>query len=85
MELGEEPLSLEERVRAIVAAEYGVPMERVTPETHFYTDLDDSLELVCAVAECERAFGVDIPDEEAMELERVADLISLIRAKREAS
>ena len=73
-------ISVLERVRALVARAFDRPVAEITPGTHFYRDLDDSLELVELVVECEEHFDVTLPDEEARGVETVGQLVTLIEA-----
>jgi len=61
-------------VCGVVAEEYGVGADTLTPETDFGKDLDDSLELVAVLLACEERFALEIPEEEAMRLLTVGDL-----------
>ncbi len=65
-----------DRVREIIANELGVEMEKVTDEASFVEDLGaDSLDTVELVMAFEEEFGVEIPDEEAEQMQTVGDAI----------
>jgi len=58
--------SAENRVKRIVAEQFGVEEEQLTPETRFVEDLGgESLDTVELVAAMELEFKIDIPDEDA--------------------
>lgn len=70
---------IEARVKEIIVEQLGVDEDDVTPEASFIKDLGaDSLDTVELVMALEEAFGVEISDEQAEELERVGDAINFI-------
>ncbi len=69
-----------DRVREIIANELGVEMEKVTDEASFVEDLGaDSLDTVELVMAFEVEFGVEIPDEEAEQMQTVGDAIRYLQ------
>ncbi len=69
-----------DRVREIIANELGVEMEKVTDEASFVEDLGaDSLDTVELVMAFEEEFGVEIPDEEAEQMQTVGDAIRYLQ------
>jgi acyl carrier protein len=69
----------EARVREIIVNELGVEAEKVTPEASFVEDLGaDSLDTVELVMAFEEEFGMEIPDEDAEQLQTVGDAIKYI-------
>ena len=72
------------RVREIIAQELGVEQEKVTDEAYFVEDLGaaslDTVELVMAF---EEEFGLEIPDEDAEEMQTVGQAIAYLTAKEE--
>ena len=72
------------RVREIIAQELGVEQEKVTDEANFVEDLGaDSLDTVELVMAFEEEFGVEIPDEDAEEMQTVGQAIAYLTAKEE--
>ena len=72
--------SIEAKVKEIIINELGVEPEKVTPEASFVEDLGaDSLDTVELVMAFEEEFGLEIPDEEAEQLQTVADAIRYLK------
>ncbi len=72
------------RVREIIAQELGVEQEKVTDEANFVEDLGaDSLDTVELVMAFEEEFGLEIPDEDAEEMQTVGQAIAYLTAKEE--
>jgi acyl carrier protein len=75
-------MSLQDKVRSIIAEQLGVKPEEVTPQASFIDDLGaDSLDTVELVMALEEEFGIEIPDEEAEKLVTVGDAIKYIEEK----
>ena len=71
-----------DRVREIIANELGVEMEKVSDEASFVEDLGaDSLDTVELVMAFEEEFGVEIPDEDAEQMQTVGDAIRYLQDK----
>ena len=69
----------EARVKEIIVNELGVEAEKVTPEASLVEDLGaDSLDTVELVMAFEEEFGMEIPDEDAEQLQTVGDAIKYI-------
>ena len=76
--------SINERVQAIIAEQLGVEEEKVTEEASFADDLGaDSLDLVELILALEEEFGIEIPDEDAEKINKVADATQYIAEKTE--
>ena len=74
--------NVEAKVKEIIVNELGVEPEKVTPEASFVEDLGaDSLDTVELVMAFEEEFGMEIPDEEAEQLQTVGDAIRYISEK----
>ncbi len=74
-------MSIEARVRTIVADQLGVPEEEIKPEARFIEDLGaDSLDIVELIMAMEEEFETEIPDEEAEKIQTVSDTIEYIKA-----
>ncbi len=75
-------MSVEERIRGIIARQLEVQPEEVIPEASFADDLgSDSLDLVELVMAMEEEFGIEISDEEAERIQTVQDAINFIEER----
>ena len=71
---------IQEKVVKIIVDKLGVKESEVTPEATFTGDLGaDSLDTVELVMEFEKAFGIQVADEDA---ETVGDVINYIEANK---
>jgi len=76
-------MSVEERVRKIIAEKLSVDLEEVVPEASFVDDLGaDSLDLVELIMSMEEEFDTDISDEDAEKITTVQDAINYIQAQK---
>ena len=74
-------MSIEEKVKKIIAEKLSVDLAEVIPEASFVDDLGaDSLDLVELIMTMEEEFDIDISDEDAEKLESVKDAIDFINA-----
>ena len=70
------------KVKEIIINELGVEADKVTPEASFVEDLGaDSLDTVELVMAFEEEFGIEIPDEDAEQLQTVGDAIKYLQNK----
>jgi acyl carrier protein len=70
-------MSVEDKVKKIIAEKLSVDLDEVVPEASFVDDLGaDSLDLVELIMSMEEEFDVEIPDEEAEKLVTVGDAIA---------
>ncbi|MBP1658336.1 MAG: acyl carrier protein [Bacteroidetes bacterium] len=70
------------KVKEIIVNKLGVDEGQVTPEASFTNDLGaDSLDTVELVMEFEKAFNLQIPDEDAEKIASVGDAIKYIQSK----
>jgi acyl carrier protein len=75
-------MSVEVKVKEIIAKQLGVDSDKVTLEASFVDDLGaDSLDTVELVMAFEEAFNVEIPDEDAEKILKVQDAIKYIDDK----
>ncbi len=73
---------VEAKVKEIIMNKLGVDDGQVTPEASFTNDLGaDSLDTVELVMEFEKAFNLQIPDEDAEKISTVGDAIKYIKSK----
>ncbi|RJQ22838.1 MAG: acyl carrier protein [Nitrospiraceae bacterium] len=75
-------MSVEAKVKEIIAKQLGVDMGKVTLEASFVDDLGaDSLDTVELVMAFEESFNIEIPDEDAEKILKVQDAIKYIEEK----
>ena len=73
---------IEAKVKEIIINKLGVDDGQVTPEASFTNDLGAaSLDTVELVMEFEKAFNLQIPDEDAEKITTVGDAIKYIKSK----
>jgi acyl carrier protein len=72
-------MSVEDKVKKIIAEKLSVDLNEVVPEAHFVDDLGaDSLDLVELIMSMEEEFDIDISDEDAEKMATVKDAIAYI-------
>ncbi len=72
--------SIEEKLKKIVAEQLNVEVSQVEPSKSFIEDLGaDSLDVVELVMALEEKFEIEIPDEEAQNIQTVGDAINYIK------
>jgi acyl carrier protein len=70
------------KVKEIIMNKLGVEAGQITPEASFTNDLGaDSLDTVELVMEFEKAFNIQIPDEDAEKISTVGDAINYLQSK----
>ena len=73
---------IEAKVKEIIINKLGVDDGQITPEASFTNDLGaDSLDTVELVMEFEKAFNLQIPDEDAEKITTVGDAVRYIQGK----
>jgi acyl carrier protein len=76
-------MSVEEKVKKIIAEKLSVELEEVVPEASFVDDLGaDSLDLVELIMSMEEEFDTDISDEDAEQITTVKDAIDYIHKQQ---
>ena len=72
-----------EKVKAIIVEKLSVDAADVKDEASFTNDLGaDSLDTVELIMEFEKAFDIQIPDQDAQGIKTVGDAISYIESKK---
>ncbi|MEN8245926.1 MAG: acyl carrier protein [Thermodesulfobacteriota bacterium] len=72
-------MSIEDKVKKIIAEKLSVDLSEVVPEASFVDDLGaDSLDLVELIMTMEEEFDIDISDEDAENMESVKDAMDYI-------
>ncbi len=68
-----------EKVKSIIVEKLGVEASEVTPEASFTNDLGaDSLDTVELIMEFEKEFNVSIPDDQAENIQTVAQAVAYL-------
>ena len=74
---------IEEKVKAIIVDKLGVDAAEVKPEASFTNDLGaDSLDQVELIMEFEKAFELQIPDDQAEKIGTVGEAIKYIEENK---
>ncbi len=74
---------IQSKVTEIIVEKLGVKESAVVPEADFTNSLGaDSLDTVELIMEFEKAFDIQIPDEEAENIKTVGDAISYIEKNK---
>jgi acyl carrier protein len=75
-------MSVEERVKRIIADQFGVKPEELQPETSFAKNLmAESIDTVELIAALEEEFNIEIPDEDAERNQTVGQVIDYMKRK----
>ena len=75
-------MAVADQVKKIIVEQLGVDEEEVTPDASFVDDLGaDSLDTVELVMAFEEEFGIEIPDEDAEQLQTVGDAVKYLQGK----
>ncbi|HCA80496.1 MAG TPA: acyl carrier protein [Bacteroidetes bacterium] len=73
---------IDKKVKEIIVSKLGVDEAQITMEASFTNDLGaDSLDTVELVMEFEKAFNVQIPDEDAEKIATVGDAVNYLKSK----
>lgn len=76
-------MSVEQKVKSIVAEQLGVEINEIKNESSFQDDLGaDSLDTVELVMALEEAFDCEIPDDEAEKITTVQAAIDYVNSKQ---
>jgi acyl carrier protein len=75
-------MSIQDKVKKIIAEKLSVELEELVPEASFVDDLGaDSLDLVELIMSMEEEFDIEISDAEAEKLATVKDVFEYIDAR----
>jgi acyl carrier protein len=76
-------LATYDKVREVVVDQLGVSEDEVTPDAKFVEDLGaDSLDRVELVMRLEEEFDLEIPEDDALKIQTVADAVEYIEKKK---
>ena len=71
-----------EKVREHLSAELEVPLDQISESTRMREDLDaDSLDLYELVMELEDTYGISVSEEEAADIETVAQAVDFVAGR----
>ena len=71
-----------QKVREHLSAELEIPLGQIGEETRLREDLDaDSLDLYELVMELEDTYGISVSEEEAADIETVADAVDFVAGR----
>jgi len=77
-----DPHKVEKRVVKIVQEQFNVPEEEIRPETSYQQDLGaDSLDVVDLLMSFQEEFAIEIPEEDAQQLDTVGKTVSYIQQR----
>ena len=75
-------MSVEAKVKDLIARQLGIDIEKVTPEASFIDNLGaDSLDTVELIMVFEEAFNIEIPDADAEKILKVQDAVKYMEEK----
>jgi acyl carrier protein len=74
-------MTVEEKIRDIVANIVHVDKSVLTPESTFKDIKADSLDIVQSLVAVEEAFDIEIPDEEAQKFQNFAEFVSYVESR----
>lgn len=78
----EQQFTIEHRVKAVVAEQYGIETDNVLPEHHITNEYGgDSLDAVELIMAFEDEFNLEIPDQEADKIHTVQQAIDYVRVR----
>ena len=78
----ENKMSTLEKVASLIAEQLNKPVEEITAEKEIVKDLGaDSLDVVEMIMTLEEQFGITIPEEDAIAIKTVEDIVKIIDAK----
>lgn len=74
---------LSEKVKELVSEQLGLDESEIKPDLHLLDDLGaDSLDIVELIMAIEEEFDIEIPDEDAEQVQTLKDIIAYINDKK---
>jgi len=75
-------VDLEKRVTDLIVEQLGISREEAVPNASFIDDLGaDSLDIVELVMAMEEEFDIEIPDDDAEQIQRISDALAYLKEK----
>ncbi len=75
-------MAVADKVKELLSKQLNKPVEEITEDKDVVKDLGaDSLDVVELLMNLEDEFGISVPEEEAVKIKTVADVIKVIEAK----
>ena len=72
-----------EKIQELIAKQLNIPVESVTADKEIVKDLGaDSLDIVEMLMNLEDEYGISVPEEEAVNIITVADIVKIIEEKK---
>ncbi len=72
-----------EKVKELISKQLNKPIEEITDDKEVVKDLGaDSLDVVEMLMNLEEEYDISVPEEDAVEIKTVGDIISLIESKQ---
>ena len=76
-------MDVQKEIVDLIAEQLNLKVEDIKPENHFIKDLKaDSLDIVELVMSLEEKFNIQIPDEEAENIQSVQNVIDYIKNRK---
>ena len=75
-------MAVADKVKELIASQLNKPVEDITEDKEVVKDLGaDSLDVVEMIMSLEEEFNVSVPEDDAMNIKTVGDIINLIEGK----
>ena len=77
-------MSTSDKVKELIAKQLNKPVETIADNLEIVKDLGaDSLDVVEMLMNLEEEFGISVPEEEAVNIKTVSDIVSIIEQKQD--
>ncbi len=75
-------MSIQDQVKSVIAEKLGVEPQKIVDDSSLIDDLGaDSLEMIELLMALEDDLGIEIPDEDANQMVRVADIVEYVEQR----
>ncbi len=76
-------MALVDKIKELISKQLNKPVEDITEDCEFVKDLGaDSLDVVEMLMNLEEEFDITVPEEEAVNIKTVGDIVKIIEAKQ---